>query len=69
MSTQFKFDASTACMFVKCLLRGFLKLKKIQKFVKKLGSGWVGEAPTRICLFFIKLVFFCVVFFEKKKIG
>ena len=37
-------------------LKGFVKLKKIQE---KLGSGWVGQAPTWICIFFF---FFFVLF-------
>ena len=40
-------------------LRGFGKLKKIQKSEKKLGSGWVGQAPTRTTW---KCCVLCVVF-------
>ena len=40
-------------------LRGFVKLKKIQKSEKNSGSGWVG--PTRI-LFFTGNVVLCAVF-------
>ena len=50
--------------------RGFVKLKKIRE---QLGSGWVGQTPTRIVIFFLNCVFcdFCVVFccctcFQKK---
>ena len=43
-------------------LRGLVKLKKNQKIREKLGSGWVGQAPTRISSFFGNIVFFCVVF-------
>ena len=44
-------------------LRGFIKLKKIKiKIREKLGSGWVGQAPTRIIIFGGKFCVFCVVF-------
>ena len=50
--------------------KGFCQVKRNPKIREKLGSGWVGQAPTRICLFFENLVFFCVVFllymFSKK---
>ena len=42
-------------------LKGFVKLKKIQKFEKNSRvDGRVGQAPTRILLFFWKLCVFCV---------
>ena len=58
-------------------LRGFEKLKKNPKIREKLGSGWVGQAPTRIINFFENVVFlcvFCVVFLfpnvsKKKKMN
>ena len=40
--------------------KGFVKLKKIKKSEKKLGSGWVGQAPTRIIILGGNFVFFCV---------
>ena len=46
------------------LVRGFVKLKKFQKSAKN-ESGWVGQAPTLIRIFFLKMFFlcvFCVVF-------
>ena len=47
-------------------LGGFVKLKKIRE---KLGSGWVGQAPTR-CFFYIFLVFcVCCFYVFKKKMG
>ena len=58
-------------------LRGFVKLQKKKKIREKLGSDWVGQAPTRIFFFgggecCVLLCFlFCVVFmfpiFSKKK--
>ena len=30
------------------MLRGFVKLKKNLKIREKLGSEWVGQAPTQI---------------------
>ena len=54
------------------LLRGFCQVKKIPKIRKKLGSGWVGQAPTRIFFFFEILCFLCVFYivfmFSKKNI-
>ena len=47
------------------MIKGFCQVKKNQKIREKLGSGWVGQAPTRIFLFFGHIVFFgvfCVVF-------
>ena len=42
---------------------GFCQVKKNQKIREKLGSGWVGQAPTRIFfLKFCRFVSFCVVF-------
>ena len=48
---------------------GFVKLKKNQKIREKLGSGWVGQVPTRILLFFWKfcIFFLCVLFFHVSK--
>ena len=43
-------------------LRGFVKLKKFQKSEKKLGSRWVGQAPTRIFFFLKYSVFLCCFF-------
>ena len=40
------------------MLRGFVKLKKIQK----LGSGWVGQAPIWIFFFFLEIVWFLCCF-------
>ena len=49
------------------IAKGFCHGKNNTKFREKLGSGWVGEAPTRIIFFFsdILCVFFvfCVVGF------
>ena len=42
-----------------CAIRGFVKLKKIRE---KLGSGWVGQAPTRISIFLEILCFFVLFF-------
>ena len=44
------------------IAKGFCQVKNNTKFREKLGSGWVGEAPTRIIFFFfseILCVFFC----------
>ena len=30
--------------------KGFVKLKKVKKIWEKLGSGWVGQDPTRILI-------------------
>ena len=46
----------------KVMLRGFVKLKKIPKIREKLGTGWVGQDPTRISFLFGNIVFFCVFF-------
>ena len=52
------------------MVRGFVKLKKNQKIRVKLGNGWVGQAPTRILIFFgnfVYLVLFsCFQLFPKK---
>ena len=55
-------------------IKGFCQVKKIKKIREKLGSGWVGQALTRILIFFWKFCVFCVVFMfpnveKKKKIG
>ena len=42
-------------------IKGFCQVKTIPKIREKLGSGWVGQAPTRIIIFWGKVVFF--VFF------
>ena len=51
------------------VFKGFVKLKKIKKIQEKVGSGWVGQAPTRYFIFWEDFVF-CVVFmfqmFQKK---
>ena len=39
-------------------LRGFVKLKDIPKIREKLGSGWVGQAPSRILHFLRKMCVF-----------
>ena len=50
----------------------FCQVKKISKIQEKLGSGWVGQAPTRISflggngVFFV--LFFFVVHVSKKSI-
>ena len=53
--------------------KGFCQIEKIKKIREKLGSGWVGQAPTRIIIFFGNVVFFvlfsCFQMFQKKKIG
>ena len=42
------------------MVRGFVKLKQI----KKSGSGWVGQAPTRILILFWNLcVFLCFLWY------
>ena len=50
---------------------GFCQIKKNPKIREKLGSGWVGQAPTRIFFFwgrnFVFLVFFFVVVHVSKK--
>ena len=43
------------------MFRGFVKLKKIRE---KLGSGWVGQAPTRI--FFFEISCFLCCFHDSK---
>ena len=54
--------------------KGFCQVKKNPKIREKLGSGWVGQASTRIIIFFrnVFLCVFCVVFMfpnvSKKKI-
>ena len=53
------------------LAKGFCQVEKIPKIREKLGSGWVGEAPSRILIFFFEcfiLFVFCVVFMFQKKI-
>ena len=47
------------------MLRGFVKLKKIKKIREKLGSGWVGQVPTRT--FFFHVVFLLYMFPKIKK--
>ena len=54
--------------------KGFCQVKKNPKIREKLGSGWVGQALTRIfffgkcCVFFVIFVLFsCFQVFEKKK--
>ena len=52
---------------VKPFIKGFCQVKKNPKIREKLGSGWAGQAPTRILFFFWKFcvlsVFFVVFFF------
>ena len=40
--------------------KGFCQVKTIPKIREKLGSGRVGQAPTRILIFFGNCVFFRV---------
>ena len=51
--------------------KGFCQVKKIQKIQEKLGSGWVGQAPTRIIIcwggIFFLFVFRVVFMFPKNK--
>ena len=51
---------------------GFIKASWV-KFKKKIqekpGSGWVGQTPTRICLFFNLISFFSVHISKKKLDG
>ena len=63
-------------LFISFYAKGFCQVKKIPKIRVKLESGWLGQAPTRIIIFFINFFFFvCVLFscfqmFQKKfKIG
>ena len=56
--------------------KGFCQVKKNPKIREKLGSGWVGQLPTRILIFFgnvMFFVFFCCfhapTYLKKKKIG
>ena len=57
-------------MFELCV-GGCVKLKKNLKIREKLGSEWVGQAPTKILFFLEMLCFFCcffvVVHVSKKK--
>ena len=59
------------CALMFCLIpRRFVKFKKLKKIREKIGSGWEGQALTRIFFFFLMLcffVFFCVVFMCPKK--
>ena len=41
---------------------GFCQIKKNPKIREKLGSGWVGQAPTRIFFFGEKFCVSCVFF-------
>ena len=43
-------------------IRGFVKLEKFRKSEKKIGSGWVGKAPTQISFFFFRNIYFFCVF-------
>ena len=56
--------------------KGFRQVKQNKKIKEKLGSGWVGQALTRIMNFFLKSCFFVIFvlfsyfqMFQKKKIG
>ena len=56
--------------------KGFCQVEKNPKIREKLGSGWVGQALTRILILFgnvVFSVFLCVVFMffkvSKKKNG
>ena len=52
------------------IIKGFCQVKKNQKIREKLGSGWVGQAPTRIFFFFGNFVLFSYFHvFPKKWIG
>ena len=59
--------------FLPC--KGFCQVKKIPEIRENHGSGWAGQAPTRISFFWEKYCVFCVVFFVvdlymfPKKIG
>ena len=60
-----KKDILLYIMKIAIIRKGFCQVKKNQKIREKLGSGWVGQAPTRIIILFWKCcVFFvfCVVF-------
>ena len=68
---------TTPIIMVSCQnnAKGFCQVKKIPKIRQKLGSVWVGQAPTRIFIFGGNLVFFGVFLcffmfpnFSKKKI-
>ena len=52
--------------------KGFCQVEKNPKIPEKLGSGWVGQAPTRISFFFGYIVLFVLFFrctcFKKKKL-
>ena len=48
-------------MSISLSVRGFVKLKN-PKIREKLGSGWVGQAPTRIINFLEMLCVLCFLF-------
>ena len=53
---------TTPIIMVSCQnnAKGFCQVKTIPKIRQKLGSVWVGQATTRIFIFWENLVFFCV---------
>ena len=55
------------CAVIRC--NGFCQVKKNQKIREKLGSGWVGQAPTRISfleILCLLMLFFSLYMFPKK---